>query len=75
MGILLITIFRCAMSLVSFIVMLDIVMVSTMFSYMFVERLAYFMSRLGGRLYVGAVLRYSLPVNAPYVPGRVADTL
>jgi hypothetical protein len=51
----------------------DIVIVDDEFMHMFVERLIQFSRELGGTYYVSVVLRYYLPVNAPYMAGRVVD--
>jgi hypothetical protein len=51
----------------------DIVIVDDEFMHMFVERLIQFSRELGGMYYVSVVLRYHLPVNAPYMSGRVVD--
>jgi hypothetical protein len=41
--------------------------------YTLVERLIQFSRELGGTYYVSVVLRYYLPVNAPYIPSCVVD--
>jgi hypothetical protein len=51
----------------------DIVIVDDEFMHMFVERLIQFSKELGGTYYVSVVIRYYLPANAPYMPGRVVD--
>jgi hypothetical protein len=51
----------------------DIVIVDDEFMHMFVECLIRLSRELGGTYYVSVVLRYYLPVNAPYMSGRVVD--
>jgi hypothetical protein len=51
----------------------DIVIADDEFMHMFVERLIQFSRELGGTYYVSVVLRYYLPVNAPYMSGHVVD--
>jgi len=49
----------------------DIVMIDNEFMYKFAKRLAPDSRELSGRSYVGVVLRYYLPANVSYWPGRV----
>jgi hypothetical protein len=51
----------------------DIVIVDDEFMHMFLEHQIQFSRELGGTYYVSVVLRYYLPANAPYMPGRVVD--
>jgi hypothetical protein len=43
------------------------------FMHMFIERLIQFLRELGGTYYVSMVLRDYLPMNAPYMRGRMVD--
>jgi hypothetical protein len=52
---------------------LDIALFDDGFMRMFLERLIQFSRELGGIYYVSVVLRYYLPVDAPYVLGHVVD--
>jgi len=49
----------------------NIVMIDNEFIYKFAKRLALDSRELSGRSYVGVVLRYYLPGNVSYWPGRV----
>jgi len=49
----------------------DIVMIVNEFMYKFAKRLALDSRKLSGRSYVGVMLRYYLPTNISYWPGRV----
>ena len=53
--------------------MLDIVMIDDEFMHMFAKRLAQYSSGLSGRHYVRVVLKYCLPTDTLYTPGRVVD--
>ena len=53
--------------------MLDIVMIDNEFMHKFVKRLAQYSSELSGRHYVSVVLKYCLPIDAPYILGHVVD--
>ena len=65
--------FLFIMFLVFFGSMLDIVMIDNEFMHMFAKRLAQYLSELSGRHYVSVVLKYCLPVDAPYILGHVVD--
>jgi hypothetical protein len=45
----------------------DIVIADDEFMHMFIERLIQFLRELGGTYYVSVMLRYYLPMNAPYM--------
>ena len=49
----------------------DIVMIANEFMYKFAKHLALDLRELSGRSYAGVVLRYYLPANVSYWPGRV----
>jgi hypothetical protein len=51
--------------------MLDIVMIDNEFMHKFAKRLAQYLSELSGRHYVSVLLKYCLPVDAPYILGHV----
>ena len=53
--------------------MLDIVMIDDEFMHMLAKRLAQYSSELSGRHYVSVVLKYCLPMDAPYILGHVVD--
>ena len=53
--------------------MLDIVMIDNEFMHKFAKRIAQYSSELCGQHYVSVVLKYYLPVDAPYVLGHVVD--
>ena len=65
--------FLSIMFLVCFGSMLDIVIVDTKFMHKFAKRLAQYSSELSGWHYVSVVLKYCLPVDAPYILGHVVD--
>jgi hypothetical protein len=65
--------FLSIMFLVFFGGMLDIVIVDTKFIHKFAKLLAQYSSELSGRHYVSVVLKYYLPVDAPYILGHVVD--
>ena len=53
--------------------MLDIVMIDNEFMHKFAKRLAQYSSELSCRQYVSMVLKYYLPMDAPYIMGHVID--
>jgi hypothetical protein len=67
------TMFLFILFLVCFSSMLDIVMINNEFMYEFAKHLAQYSSELSGQHYVSMVLKYCLPVDAPYIPGHVVD--
>ena len=46
-------------------------MIDNEFMHKLAKRLAQYSSELSGRHYVSVVLKYCLPVNAPYISGHV----
>ena len=65
--------FLFIMFLVCFSSMPDIVMIDNEFMHKFAKRLAQYTSELSGQHYVSVVLKYCLPMDAPYILGRVVD--
>ena len=53
--------------------MLDIVVIDNEFMHMFVKRLAQDVHGLSHQHYVSMVLKYYLPMDAPYIMGHVID--
>ena len=53
--------------------MLYIVMIDNEFMQMIAKRLAQYLSELSGRHYVSVVLKYCLPMDAPYTLGHVVN--
>ena len=48
-------------------------MIDYEYMHMFTKRLAQYSSELSDQHYVSVVLKYYLPVDAPYNPGHVVD--
>ena len=67
------TMFLFIMFLVCFGSMLDIVMIDNKFMHKFTKRIAQYSSELCGRHYVSVVLKYCLPMDAPYTLGHVVN--
>ena len=65
--------FLFIMFLVCSISMLDIVMIDNEFMHKFTKRLAQYSSELSGQHYVSMLLKYCLPIDAPYISGHVVD--
>jgi hypothetical protein len=67
------TMFLFIMFLVCSSSMLDIVIFDTESMHKITKRLAQYSSELSGRHYISVVLKYCLPVDAPYILGHMVD--